>query len=359
MFSCFATLPVGLNHPKMQRARLPGEARARGARQPDQLRRLHGRDGRVRRHLRPARDARLPAAPLPDRRRRARRRERAQGRVRLEGAPQLPQGLQARSAGTRCCTSARRSTAARATRCRSPTPPTRGSTSTSPSSTGRASTIPKLRFPVDGAEHRARRRGRGASRWPRSRRAFAERKDDIACIIIEPIQAEGGDNHFRPEFLRALRDLAARERGAAGLRRGADRHGHHRPHVGAPARRRPPRPARVRQEDAGVRHDGRRPHRRGAGQRVPGVEPHQLDLGRQPGRHGALPALPRDHGRGEAGRERAATTGAHLLRGLERLQAERPDVLSQRPRPRPDVRDRLPRRRDARRGARSRPTSSA
>ena len=28
--------------------------------------------------------------------------------------------------------------------------------------------------------------------------AFAERKDDIAAIIIEPIQAEGGDNHFRP-----------------------------------------------------------------------------------------------------------------------------------------------------------------
>src|SRR6266850_436431 len=33
------------------------------------------------------------------------------------------------------------------------------------------------------------------------------RKDDIACVILEPIQAEGGDNHFRPEFLRALRDV--------------------------------------------------------------------------------------------------------------------------------------------------------
>jgi L-lysine 6-transaminase len=38
--------------------------------------------------------------------------------------------------------------------------------------------------------------------------AFRERKDDIAGIIIEPIQAEGGDNHFRPEFFRALRNLA-------------------------------------------------------------------------------------------------------------------------------------------------------
>jgi len=33
-------------------------------------------------------------------------------------------------------------------------------------------------------------------------------KDDIACIILEPIQGEGGDNHFRIEFHQALRDLA-------------------------------------------------------------------------------------------------------------------------------------------------------
>ena len=32
--------------------------------------------------------------------------------------------------------------------------------------------------------------------------------DDIAAIIIEPIQGEGGDNHFRPQFLEALRHLA-------------------------------------------------------------------------------------------------------------------------------------------------------
>ncbi len=39
-------------------------------------------------------------------------------------------------------------------------------------------------------------------------RAFADHRDDIAAIIIEPIQGEGGDNHFRPEFLRRLRELA-------------------------------------------------------------------------------------------------------------------------------------------------------
>ncbi len=33
-------------------------------------------------------------------------------------------------------------------------------------------------------------------------------KDDIAALIIEPIQGEGGDSHFRPEFLQALRRLA-------------------------------------------------------------------------------------------------------------------------------------------------------
>src|SRR5262249_25459310 len=31
--------------------------------------------------------------------------------------------------------------------------------------------------------------------------------DDVAAIIIEPIQGEGGDNHFRPEFLRRLRAI--------------------------------------------------------------------------------------------------------------------------------------------------------
>ncbi len=38
--------------------------------------------------------------------------------------------------------------------------------------------------------------------------AFNERKNDIAAIIIEPIQGEGGDNHFRPEFFGELRRIA-------------------------------------------------------------------------------------------------------------------------------------------------------
>src|SRR5204862_7882687 len=35
--------------------------------------------------------------------------------------------------------------------------------------------------------------------------AIAQRPNDIAAIIVEPIQGEGGDNHFRAEFFRMLR----------------------------------------------------------------------------------------------------------------------------------------------------------
>jgi L-lysine 6-transaminase len=38
--------------------------------------------------------------------------------------------------------------------------------------------------------------------------AFAADPHGIAAILIEPVQGEGGDNHFRPEFLEQLRRLA-------------------------------------------------------------------------------------------------------------------------------------------------------
>ncbi len=66
---------------------------------------------------------------------------------------------------------------------------------------------PYLRFPVDAAETARVMLAERAS-LDAIKAAFRERKDDIACIILEPIQAEGGDHHFRPEFLRALRDVA-------------------------------------------------------------------------------------------------------------------------------------------------------
>jgi len=40
------------------------------------------------------------------------------------------------------------------------------------------------------------------------KRAIQDNPDDIAAIIIEPIQGEGGDNHFRAEFFKELRTIA-------------------------------------------------------------------------------------------------------------------------------------------------------
>lgn len=39
------------------------------------------------------------------------------------------------------------------------------------------------------------------------KQAFVDNPDEIAAIIIEPIQGEGGDNHFRPEYLKQLRTI--------------------------------------------------------------------------------------------------------------------------------------------------------
>ncbi|MFN8100865.1 MAG: L-lysine 6-transaminase [Mycobacterium sp.] len=40
-----------------------------------------------------------------------------------------------------------------------------------------------------------------------ARAAFEANPHDIACFIAEPIQGEGGDRHFRPEFFAAMRAL--------------------------------------------------------------------------------------------------------------------------------------------------------
>ncbi len=66
---------------------------------------------------------------------------------------------------------------------------------------------PKLRFPVTEAVL--------AETIALEQQAIAQIKEalhanphDIAGLIIEPIQGEGGDNHFRPEFFQELRTLA-------------------------------------------------------------------------------------------------------------------------------------------------------
>lgn len=66
---------------------------------------------------------------------------------------------------------------------------------------------PYLHFPVDQAELErvvaAERQSLEAIE-----QAFDEHAHDIAALLIEPMQAEGGDRHFRPEFLRELRRIA-------------------------------------------------------------------------------------------------------------------------------------------------------
>jgi len=64
---------------------------------------------------------------------------------------------------------------------------------------------PKMVFPVDA--HLADIERREEEALADVKRHFRERRDDIACVLIEPIQGEGGDNHFRSEFLARLRDV--------------------------------------------------------------------------------------------------------------------------------------------------------
>jgi len=65
---------------------------------------------------------------------------------------------------------------------------------------------PKIRFPAT-AESLADAARREKAALEEAKKFLAERKDDIAAFIMEPIQGEGGDNHFRPEFFKAVRQL--------------------------------------------------------------------------------------------------------------------------------------------------------
>lgn len=66
---------------------------------------------------------------------------------------------------------------------------------------------PKITFPLKG-ENEERVIKDEQLAIAQAKRHFELNKDDIACIILEPIQGEGGDNHFRKEFHQQLRQLA-------------------------------------------------------------------------------------------------------------------------------------------------------
>jgi len=65
---------------------------------------------------------------------------------------------------------------------------------------------PKVSFPLD-EENLAQVRTLEAQALTEIDRVIQEHGAHIAAVIIEPIQGEGGDNHFRREFLQALRTI--------------------------------------------------------------------------------------------------------------------------------------------------------
>jgi L-lysine 6-transaminase len=71
-------------------------------------------------------------------------------------------------------------------------------------------TNPKIRFPMTGENLAATVKDEEAS-IREVEEAFRRHGADVAAVILEPIQCEGGDNHFRPEYLRRLREICDRE----------------------------------------------------------------------------------------------------------------------------------------------------
>jgi L-lysine 6-transaminase len=68
-------------------------------------------------------------------------------------------------------------------------------------------TNPKISFPLEG-QHLEEVIEVEARAVEQIKRALVTNDNDIAALIIEPIQGEGGDNHFRKEFFQELRTLA-------------------------------------------------------------------------------------------------------------------------------------------------------
>src|SRR5260221_2050736 len=66
---------------------------------------------------------------------------------------------------------------------------------------------PAIRFPLNEENLKAGREAEAVA-IGQIKDAIRLQKDDIAAIIIEPIQGEGGDNHFRKEFFTELRAIA-------------------------------------------------------------------------------------------------------------------------------------------------------
>ncbi len=185
---------------------------------------------------------------------------------------------------------------------------------------------PALRFPVDAAELERVRKAENES-LDEIKNAFVTRRDDIACILLEPIQAEGGDNHFRPEFLAALKTVAHENdallvfdevQTGVGItgRFWAHQHSDVRPDLVAFGKKMQVcgmlAGGRLDEEPENVFKVSSRINSTWGGNLVDMVRCERY-----------LQII-----EDERLMQNAATVGAHLLKGLQALQAERPDVLS-------------------------------
>jgi L-lysine 6-transaminase len=155
------------------------------------------------------------------------------------------------------------------------------------------------------------------------REVLAQKALDIAAIIIEPIQGEGGDNHFRGEFFQTLRRLCDEHEvllifdevqcgmGITGKNWCCEHF------------RRNARPAGIRQKGSGLRRHGWTEARRGKGQLLSPFRPHQLDLGGQLHRLCPLDALSAHHRTGSVGPKRP-NSGRSVSGGLAEPRAPIP-----------------------------------
>jgi L-lysine 6-transaminase len=66
-------------------------------------------------------------------------------------------------------------------------------------------TNPKLTFPLE--DNKEKNEAIEAKAIAEIKEIVAKDAKDIACLIIEPIQGEGGDNHFSKSFFKAMREI--------------------------------------------------------------------------------------------------------------------------------------------------------
>ena len=66
---------------------------------------------------------------------------------------------------------------------------------------------PSIKFPINekSIEDLVRLEDKSISQI---KEVLLENPDDVACMILEPIQGEGGDNHFRPEYFKMVKELS-------------------------------------------------------------------------------------------------------------------------------------------------------